>query len=558
MEHFEYGDDTGYASGMTIMSLYFMALWLFTCAVWSWKPGLLGLFMTDAELPRRRSSLSWVVCMYQAITAVFFLALQTQLNKVVVTMAAVHNWFEWLILGNIYIGLLQSFPMIGLGEEGIRNWNLMVTCGITLQIFGILAIDNVLRSFAFEECLGLWPDNQLFGISLFCYWKFRGAEDGRKEVFRKFVLAAGFHLALIMVFLIGGFGLMQKWPLGQGLQFVTSFFNSMFYSMFVNAFDSWQQHMEANTDSSESQEKVGYEPMSQAPEQEHAAEVPGSTFSPAAPAGSSPVSTGKLSCFMAVCLFLSCSFVLLPPLVLGKCIIPAEQLNGPFFDWTTIRVDQLNQTGTQKLALCLAEQVAKKRGNPGNVMSKAFMSLEPDGGLQFFTLDKWTGEDRANDFKSGNQLLPSLGMTQNAVVKTRTWHQIESNGSDPAFPVPDDDVVACDSSKVTSYSLSTAVTGYTHLIVKDEYLEDSRIKVSSMPTESRSKAGNNFYFALVGDSNGTSNEFLFVEQWADTLALRKHLRSAGPMRLFGFAALATEKEDRKLQSDFQEIMPACP
>lgn len=556
IEHFEYDDEDGYAAGMTIMSLYFMAAWLFVCAVWSWQPRLLGLFTTEAEVPKQRSSLSWVVCMYQAITAVFFLALQTQLNKMVVTMAAVHNWCEWLILGNIYIGLLQSFPKIGQGKQGIKNWNLIVTCGITFQILGVLMIDDVLKSFAFEECLGLWPDIQLFGISLFCYWKFRGTE-GRKQVFGKFVLAAGFHLVLIMLFLIGGFGLMQKWPTGQSLQFVTSFFNSMFYSMFVNAFDSWQKQMEARdqTDLSEPLEKGSYTPMS-SDAQEHADKVPGLTFSPAAPAGSSSVSTGKITCLMTACLFLSFSLVLLPPLVLGKCVIPAEQLNGAFFGWTTIHVDQLTQEDKEKLALRLAEQVAEKRENPGNVMSKAFMSLQSDGDLQFFTLDKWTGEESAKDFTSGrgNQLL-SLGMTKEVVMRTLTWHQLES---DPVFPVPDVDAAACDSSNVTSYSLSTAVTGYTRLTVKDKYLEASRIKVAALTDETRAKAGNNFYFALVGDSNATSNEFLFVEQWADTSALRSHLYSSGPIRLFGFAALATESKDRKIGTGFQEIIPACP
>ena len=88
-----FADDSKY---LNFISMGLVGAVLLVFAAWTAKPGAFAPLF-GGRVPNTRSSLSPVrkaIFLYQVITGVFFWALVTQLNKVVVVMAALHNWCQ--------------------------------------------------------------------------------------------------------------------------------------------------------------------------------------------------------------------------------------------------------------------------------------------------------------------------------------------------------------------------------------------------------------------------------------------------------------------------------
>jgi len=103
-----FGDD--FSVAMITLASFVLGAYLAFCGYWAWFPAKAsGLFGGDVPPAGSFSSLRSAVILYLLITSSFFVALITQLNKMVVLMAAVHNWCEWLIIGTIYYRVLGGF-----------------------------------------------------------------------------------------------------------------------------------------------------------------------------------------------------------------------------------------------------------------------------------------------------------------------------------------------------------------------------------------------------------------------------------------------------------------
>ena len=88
-----FDDDTKY---LNCISMILIGALLLVLAAWTAKPHAFAPLF-GGKVPKASSSPSSVrkaIILYQAITGVFMAALVTQLNKVVVLMAALHNWCE--------------------------------------------------------------------------------------------------------------------------------------------------------------------------------------------------------------------------------------------------------------------------------------------------------------------------------------------------------------------------------------------------------------------------------------------------------------------------------
>lgn len=223
--------------GMAFLSLLIMSVWLLVCAAWAMWPAAFAAVLGGA-VPERRSSARLAVAVNAAVTAVFVLSVQTQLNKMVLVLASLHNLTEWILLGNVYLGFLGAFAELGRGAQGMTSWNQFAAVGILAQMLGIMLIDDMGRSFVFEEVFGLWADLQLVAVSIYC-WRATRAVPHVGPIMAKFGIAAVFHLALIITLQLEFNMIIADWPAGQAAAMVFSVVNFSFYTIFALALDSW-------------------------------------------------------------------------------------------------------------------------------------------------------------------------------------------------------------------------------------------------------------------------------------------------------------------------------
>mmetsp|Transcript_38242 Transcript_38242/g.101108 ORF Transcript_38242/g.101108 Transcript_38242/m.101108 type:complete len:347 (-) Transcript_38242:139-1179(-) len=223
--------------GMAFLSLIIMSAWLLVCAAWAMWPAAFAAVL-GGGVPKRRSSVRLAVAIDAAITAVFVLSVGTQLNKLVLVLAALHNWTEWVFLGNVYLGFLGAFEEFGYGAQGMTSWNRALAVLILVQMLGIMLIDDVGHSFIFEEVLGLWTDLQLVVVSVYCWCTTRGI-PGVGPAMAKFGTAAAFHFALIITLQLEFNMVLPDWPAGQAFAMIFSTLNFALYTMFALALDGW-------------------------------------------------------------------------------------------------------------------------------------------------------------------------------------------------------------------------------------------------------------------------------------------------------------------------------
>jgi len=223
--------------GMSLVSLVIMAAWLVICAAWAMWPSIFAPVL-GGGVPKSRSPVRYAVALDAAFTSIFVLAVTTQLNKGLLVLAAIHNWTEWVMLGNVYLGFLGAFTEFGQGLGGLTLWNRSLFAGILLQILGIMLIDKAGPSFIFEEVFGLWTDLQLVFISAYCWFATRKDPDVR-AVMSKFAIASFFHMVLILTLQLEFNLVVGVWPLGQACAMIFSILNFSYFTMFALSLDSW-------------------------------------------------------------------------------------------------------------------------------------------------------------------------------------------------------------------------------------------------------------------------------------------------------------------------------
>lgn len=561
----------GGGTPMIILSLFALAVWNFTCAMWTRYPAaFVPLF--GCKVPARRSSVSSAVFVYQVLTGIFFLALTTQLNKMVVLLAALHNWCEWLILGNVYIGLLNSFGRLGRGQVGVTTWNRFFTVWILAVMIGVLLIPDLLESFAFEEVFGLWLDYQLCFISFYCWLRFRNF--GGSTVFGNFAAAASFHLAQIILLLLEGMGVISPWPAAQVLIIVTAFFNYAFYTLFALELDSWQleqvkpknaRDCEASPTSlegrlplcNEALPGVAFAPYEDPQGDSGAPNEPDrnmrSAFIPYVPQAVAEVSTSRLTTFMFGCLLLSAASVILPPLVLGGCVQPLVEQTGPYLN---LAICETADAQSLQFREALGKSVADARKSPGNLLSTAFIREN-----KVFRFDKWA------DGLSSQTFYGRMGPVPGCVAESSSWLQLEPaplagnasaasavgvGGAGVQFSVPTRPAVSAG----VPTCLSNTSSGYKLVQAKDRFRQAAEIKIAAMVAPSRAR-GANFYIAGVSAGSASleaAEEVMVVWQWPSFESLRtQQLKSQDVLRLVGFSEVT---ETRLIvEGRFQELVP---
>jgi len=231
-----------------LLALSFRTCSILFCAAWAKWPAAVSCVL-GGSVPKRRSTITPGIIMNAIVVACFNLTLLlTQVNKVLLFWGALHNWAEWNLLGNVYIGFFGAFGGLGVGLEGIARFNKLITLGISAQILGIMLIDDVGCSFIWEEFWGMWADLQLVLVSLYC-WRAARGDSVAGSIMAKFALAAVCHTVTVISLKLMAYLVILDWPIGMPLCIASVMSSLALYTMFALSLDAWLSDRAVSNDS---------------------------------------------------------------------------------------------------------------------------------------------------------------------------------------------------------------------------------------------------------------------------------------------------------------------
>jgi len=168
---------------------------IYATAILLWVIAYRILFSSRARNIKGISWVRWYLVWYTASTGVFALILSVfNAGKILLTAAALHNLFEWGLIGYLLFK-----------EKIARQWFRGSVLWIWFIITVVAAIPQVVPAFLFEQTFGLICDYLLLCIFFYCH--FNRPEKDLKNIWKYGVVAAISHFGQIWTLIIGAFNL---------------------------------------------------------------------------------------------------------------------------------------------------------------------------------------------------------------------------------------------------------------------------------------------------------------------------------------------------------------